>query len=103
MLRLRKEFTATIKSSVYEKYKGKCNICKKKGFTEGCWSHTPSFKRRTFYLCGLEIHHIIPCAQGGTNDISNLTLLCPTCHKKAHNWKPKRSKYEDAFYPILSR
>ena len=29
----------------------------------------------------LEIHHIIPVAQWGGNDINNLMLLCQDCHK----------------------
>lgn len=33
---------------------------------------------------GCEFHHITPVAEGGKNDESNLVLLCPNCHKKAH-------------------
>lgn len=29
----------------------------------------------------LEIEHILPLSHGGTNDISNLQLLCIDCHK----------------------
>ena len=29
---------------------------------------------------GLGIHHIIPRTQGGTNQLSNLITLCPSCH-----------------------
>ena len=29
---------------------------------------------------GKEIDHIIEVTQGGTNDISNLQVLCPCCH-----------------------
>ena len=40
-------------------------------------------------ICGwneasCDVHHIIPRKQGGTNDNSNLTILCPNCHRKAH-------------------
>ena len=39
--------------------------------------------------CGIrasscEVHHIVPWEQGGTTDIDNLTLLCPTCHRQTH-------------------
>ncbi len=39
--------------------------------------------------CGIrasncDVHHIIPWEQGGTTDIDNLTLLCPTCHRQTH-------------------
>lgn len=33
---------------------------------------------------GLVRHHIIPRALGGTDDESNLELLCHSCHGKAH-------------------
>src|SRR6056297_221512 len=33
----------------------------------------------------LEVHHIIPKSNGGTNKVSNLITLCSNCHKKVHN------------------
>lgn len=41
-------------------------------------------------ICGwneapIDIHHITPKSKGGTNDVSNLTPLCPNCHRKAHS------------------
>lgn len=32
----------------------------------------------------LEIHHIISLKDGGTDDLSNILLLCPNCHKFTH-------------------
>ena len=32
-----------------------------------------------------DIHHIIHKVNGGTNDHSNLTYICPNCHRKAHS------------------
>lgn len=32
----------------------------------------------------LEVHHIVPLGDGGTNDLSNLITLCRLCHAKAH-------------------
>ncbi len=29
---------------------------------------------------GMEVHHIMPCLFGGTNEPDNLTTLCPPCH-----------------------
>jgi len=29
-----------------------------------------------------EVHHILPLADGGTNDESNLMALCKSCHSK---------------------
>lgn len=34
-----------------------------------------------------DIHHIVPKGKGGTNDHTNLTILCPNCHRLAHNKK----------------
>lgn len=53
------------------------------------YSMMRNFKRKNNKLtcnrCGksenLEIHHIIPVAQWGGNDINNLKILCQDCHK----------------------
>lgn len=39
-----------------------------------------------FHIKGisLDIHHIVPRAKGGSNDMSNLTYICPNCHRVAH-------------------
>ena len=42
--------------------------------------------------CGIratncEVHHIQPWEHGGTTNIDNLTLLCPTCHHQTHKHK----------------
>ena len=38
---------------------------------------------------GWNIHHILPKAQGGKDNISNLVLLHPNCHRQIHNPKHK--------------
>ena len=41
------------------------------------------------YNCGstecTELHHVVPLKLGGTNNISNIVVLCSRCHKAAHN------------------
>ena len=45
-------------------------------------------RRRSHYTCVwcrgrqafLQVHHIIPQAQGGANDLQNAVALCPNCH-----------------------
>jgi len=45
-------------------------------------------KVRNCEKCGdcddLEIHHIIPIRQGGTEVDTNLMVLCEKCHRKLH-------------------
>lgn len=54
-----------------------------------------------FYIKGVvwDIHHIVPRSKGGTNDMNNLTYICPNCHRIAHTdvkllTKPLVSMYE---------
>ena len=32
----------------------------------------------------LQIHHVVPRGEGGTNSIQNLITLCSVCHAQAH-------------------
>jgi len=47
-------------------------------------------QRRVCELCGqsvvkeLEVHHIVPRAEGGSNQLRNLVVLCERCHDKHH-------------------
>lgn len=41
---------------------------------------TPGCRNTTF----LEIHHRTPMAQGGTNELANLIVLCWRCHRQLH-------------------
>ncbi|MCF6311326.1 MAG: HNH endonuclease [Verrucomicrobiales bacterium] len=41
-------------------------------------------------MCGesgltLDIHHKLPLSEGGTNELANLKLLCPNCHRREHD------------------
>lgn len=33
---------------------------------------------------GMEVHHILPVAQGGGDEAQNLVSLCRNCHQKRH-------------------
>lgn len=74
ILSKRKPFTAKQKHDVFFKYKGQC-------------AHEKNGKR-----CGqrrfLQIHHKIPVSHGGTNDSSNLILLCSGHHQVEHLSEP---------------
>lgn len=43
----------------------------------------------------LQVHHIIPVSNGGTDDKKNLVLLCYHCHTKVH--QQGHEKYVDEF------
>ncbi|GAA3722908.1 hypothetical protein GCM10022378_11190 [Salinicoccus jeotgali] len=49
-------------------------------------------------ICGfdfkptLEVHHQIPVSRGGTDDIENLSILCPNCHSLIHAITSDNSK-----------
>ena len=43
----------------------------------------------------LEVHHKVELQHGGTNDASNLLVLCRGCHIEAH--RPKAGEQEKAW------
>ena len=53
-----------------------------------------SDKGMTCVNCGstesLTFHHIVPLAQGGTNRLSNIAVLCYACHKAVHGEREAR-------------
>lgn len=52
-------------------YSNKCQIC---DFT---------FKKKDDSNYS-ETHHLIPLGENGSDDVKNLVVLCPNCHKKLH-------------------
>lgn len=43
----------------------------------------------------VEIHHVVPLALGGTNNIGNLVRLCAPCHDKAHG-RTRKGNFKEA-------
>jgi 5-methylcytosine-specific restriction endonuclease McrA len=35
-----------------------------------------------------QVHHVVFKCNGGSNNLNNLQLLCPECHRKLHNSNP---------------
>ncbi len=42
---------------------------------------------------GVEFHHIVPLADGGTNNLRNIVPLCEKCHNIAHGSKNIRERH----------
>jgi HNH endonuclease len=53
------------------------------GYCEECNRFAP-FLRRFDGTPYLEVHHLLPLAQGGEDAVENAIALCPNCHRKAH-------------------
>lgn len=54
-------------------------------------------------ICGWDdaqpdVHHIIPRCEGGSNDNSNLIIVCPNCHRVIHT----TNKYTREYLETLS-
>jgi 5-methylcytosine-specific restriction enzyme A len=60
---VRRPIPRSIQREVYRKYEGRCECCHSK------WH--------------LEVDHIIPVARGGSDELTNLRLLCPSCNRRA--------------------
>ena len=69
--------------------------------------NTPNFKKKVWEMhggycvnCGsgieVELHHIVPLSELGTNNIRNIVPLCHKCHSCIHfpkaKWETKRAK-----------
>ncbi|MDI6887512.1 MAG: HNH endonuclease signature motif containing protein, partial [Candidatus Thermoplasmatota archaeon] len=74
MLRVKNEFSLSIKKKVRERAGNRCERC---GI-----DFDEKFKG--------EFHHIIPVIYGGTNDLDNCSLLCYHCHLIAPNLKSEK-------------
>lgn len=72
--------TAAQLYELYQKQEGKCFYCKKElGHSRNSWHGD----------------HYIPLSKGGSNDISNIVIACPTCNHKKNaklpdEWEAKR-------------
>ena len=49
----------------------------------------------------MQLHHIKQVAEGGTNDIDNIIVLCPNCHTKAHRGLIKESELKALAHTAL--
>lgn len=71
------------KWKIVNKYGCRCAVC---GYTRYAnFKQISSPTPEEFPHIGLGIHHIIPISKGGDDEENNLILLCPNCHKEAHD------------------
>lgn len=56
------------------------------GICEKCKNPAP-FKTDNENKPYLEVHHLIPLAEGGDDTVDNAIALCPNCHRHAHYGK----------------
>ncbi len=62
-----------VKAWVLSNAVGKCEACQ-----------LPAPFHRTDGTPYLEVHHLIPLSEGGSDTISNALAVCPNCHRKLH-------------------
>lgn len=53
------------------------------GSCEACKKPAP-FSRKSNGTPYLEVHHVIRLADGGMDNLANVTVVCPNCHRQAH-------------------
>lgn len=77
-----------------------CQLCggacyrREVSYTSRAWDETGQH-RLEYTRVGPEWHvdHVIPCAEGGTDDPDNLRLLCGRCHKLVtREWRRARAR-----------
>lgn len=62
--------------------------------------------KRCVKCCGtqsLEVHHIVPIADGGADDLKNVDVLCSPCHSEWHKEAEGHVPYEDFLFAIPMR
>jgi len=65
--------SASVREQVLNRSSGFCEYCLQPGFMT------------VSGLAYLETHHIVPLADNGPDEISNVVALCANCHRKAHH------------------
>lgn len=70
------------------------------GVCEGCGQPGPfRLEDDTRFL---EVHHVLPLSEGGADQISNATALCPNCHRRCH-LSSDRKGFVETLYEKISR
>ncbi|MEY3024578.1 MAG: hypothetical protein RJA16_1404 [Planctomycetota bacterium] len=69
---------------------GNCELCGERTFTrpDGSWY--------------IEVHHVVPLAEGGSDTVENAVALCPSCHRACHHASDSLHRTE-ALYARIQR
>jgi 5-methylcytosine-specific restriction endonuclease McrA len=84
------ERLATVKSWVLENAMGVCECCKQPA---------PFTSKGQEYL---EVHHVLPLANGGSDTITNAVAICPNCHRAMH-LSDNKGELVDILYSSVGR
>lgn len=78
-----------VKAYVLRRAKGKCEACR-----------NPAPFRTALGLDFLEVHHMKPLAEGGSDRVQNAVALCPNCHRAMHNAADAKERTERLYSQV---
>lgn len=92
----RRTLSASLKSSIAA---SQSHIC------SGVDGYACPLSGKTFDQSGFQIDHIVELADGGTDDVSNLQALCPSCHsvKTQLSARKRKSKKSSKSVSVSSK
>lgn len=80
----RRGLTSAQRANIVKKYsKGRCSLCGEKFQSFG----------------NLDVHHIKERSKGGSNKLTNLTILCTACHRSLKSGLVDRSRLKPIMKP----
>lgn len=75
-------------------------LIESKGVCEGCGDAAPFLGRDG--LPFLEVHHVMPLANQGSDTTTNAVALCPNCHRRCH-YSSDRDEFKLSLYDKVAR
>ena len=97
-----RKFT-TLKQKLFKQYDYTCQICDysikpevelfETLFNRPTTNKQPYLDIRSLLLSLIQIHHIVFKKDGGSNNLSNLIVLCKECHEKINSFDSLKSGY----------